>query len=91
LTAKKSKRAQKQEIKEKSVSDISGLKKLSKKSKKSKKDDSQKESKKQKTVFVQPGQKQQFQMGIFPSMGQYSSMGGLGMPMAPPMFNPAML
>jgi hypothetical protein len=67
------------------------MKKKSKKSKKSKNADSEKESKKQKTVFVQPGQKPQFQISMFPQMGQFPSMGGLGMPMAPPMFNPALL
>ena len=91
-TAKKSKRVTKQETKEKSVSDISGLKKK-KKDKKSKKADSDKGSKKQKTVFVQPGEKPQFQMNMFPQMGQFQPL-GLGMPMGgmgTPMFNPAML
>ena len=88
-TSKKSKRAQKQEMKqEKSVSDVSGLKKK-KKNKKSKKAESEKECKKQKTVFVQPGEKPQYQMNMFP-MGQFPPL-GLGMPMAPPMFNPAMM
>ena len=75
------------------MSDISGLKKK-KKSKKSKKDDSDKGAKKQKTVFVQPGEKPQFQMNMFPMAGQFPPLGGFGMPMpgmGAPMFNPAML
>jgi hypothetical protein len=77
---------------EKSVSDISGLKKKkkSKKSKKGEKADSEKETKRQKTVFVQPGEKPQYPMNMFPPMGQFPPL-GLGMPMGHPMFNPAMM